>query len=129
MSAPIGSLPATTSLAVSIHHAATAAGATTIPVGSVSAPVRHVAMVEAFVRPTASRTATPPAHASDAAPRPEANAQLMTVTVERGDSAWSLAEKHLGEPMRWRELWDLNRHTVQPDPNHCHQVAPSEPST
>lgn len=37
------------------------------------------------------------------------------VTVRRGDSAWALAEQHLGDGMRWRELWELNRDRPQPD--------------
>jgi len=37
------------------------------------------------------------------------------ITVARGDSAWSIAEEHLGDGMRWRELWDANRAVVQPD--------------
>jgi nucleoid-associated protein YgaU len=103
-------------LAVSIHHAATAAGAATLPVGFVPAPVRHVAIVEPFVRPTPTRAAPATAQTFSAVlDRQNTNEQLRTVTVERGDSAWSVAEKHLGDPMRWRELWELNRHTVQPD--------------
>jgi LysM domain len=103
-------------LAVSIHHAATAAGAATIPIGFVPAPVRHVAIVEPFVRAVPARAAAiSPRPAGVVLDRQAANEDLKTVTVERGDSAWSLAEKHLGDPMRWRELWDLNRYTVQPD--------------
>lgn len=37
------------------------------------------------------------------------------VTVARGDSAWALAEQHLGDGMRWREIWELNRDRPQPD--------------
>jgi nucleoid-associated protein YgaU len=102
-------------LAVSIHHAATAAGAATIPTGFAPAPMRQVAVVEPFVRPMPARAAPAARTSSAVLDRHATNAQLRTVTVERGDSAWSLAEKHLGNPMRWRELWDLNRHTSQPD--------------
>ena len=35
--------------------------------------------------------------------------------VARGDSPWSLAERHLGDGLRWRELWDLNRGVPQAD--------------
>jgi hypothetical protein len=31
------------------------------------------------------------------------------------DSLWKLAGRHLGDPRRWREIWDLNRGTVFPD--------------
>ncbi len=39
----------------------------------------------------------------------------LTVTVVRGDSPWSLAETHLGDGLRWRELWEANSARVQPD--------------
>lgn len=70
-----------------------------------------------------SPTATPP---TLAAPLPDTPVIAVpggaatvparaSVTVARGDSAWSMAEAHLGDGMRWRELWDLNREVVQPD--------------
>ncbi len=31
-----------------------------------------------------------------------------TYTVQRRDSLWAIAETQLGDPMRWREVWDLN---------------------
>lgn len=39
----------------------------------------------------------------------------VVITVGPRDTAWSLAETHLGDGMRWRELWDANREVVQPD--------------
>ena len=38
-----------------------------------------------------------------------------TVVVERNDSPWLIAERYLGDGMRWRELWDLNRGVKQAD--------------
>lgn len=38
-----------------------------------------------------------------------------TVTVGHGDTPWSLAEAHLGDGTRWREVWELNRAITQPD--------------
>lgn len=35
--------------------------------------------------------------------------------VRRGDSLWDLAERHLGDPLRWRDLFELNRGRRQPD--------------
>ncbi len=102
-------------LAVSIHHAATAAGAATMPMGFAPAPVRQVAVVQPFIRSTPPRMPETLCPVGSVAPSHVTTVGLRTVTVERGDSAWSLAEKHLGDGMRWRELWDLNRHTVQPD--------------
>lgn len=40
---------------------------------------------------------------------------LPVVRVARGDSPWSLAERHLGDGLRWRELWNLNRGVLQAD--------------
>jgi DNA-binding SARP family transcriptional activator/nucleoid-associated protein YgaU len=42
-------------------------------------------------------------------------APAPTITVSRGDSPWALAESHLGDGMRWRELWEANRTRSQPD--------------
>lgn len=38
-----------------------------------------------------------------------------TITVGRGDTAWSLAADHLGDGARWREIWEVNRDRAQPD--------------
>ncbi len=35
-------------------------------------------------------------------------------TVRPRDSAWRIAERHLGDGRRWRELWQLNRGLPQP---------------
>jgi len=41
----------------------------------------------------------------DSAPAPPEK----TYTVVRRDTLWGLAERHLGDPLRWREIYDLNR--------------------
>jgi DNA-binding SARP family transcriptional activator len=38
-----------------------------------------------------------------------------TYTVRRGDTLWGIAERQLGDPLRWRELEHLNRGRLQPD--------------
>ena len=30
-------------------------------------------------------------------------------TVRRGDSLWSIADSFYGEPLRWEEIWEVNR--------------------
>src|SRR5262249_57824859 len=63
------------------------------------------AAVGAAVADAATTAPTP------AAPTP---APQATIVVQRGDSPWSLAETHLGDGLRWRELWDLNASRAQP---------------
>lgn len=55
--------------------------------------------------------AAPDLRVSDAAvPEP-----IKTCTVQARDDLWHLAQKHLGDPMRWREIYELNRGAAQPD--------------
>ncbi len=37
------------------------------------------------------------------------------ITVRPRDNLWDLAEAHLGDPFRWREIFELNRGRLQPD--------------
>jgi len=45
----------------------------------------------------------------------EAEPEPVTVAVQRGDSLWRIAARHLGSGDRWREIFDLNRGRVQAD--------------
>lgn len=59
-----------------------------------------------------------PLVADTTATAPESNPAVPVgrrVVVETPSDAWNLAEQHLGDGMRWRDLWTHNRHTVQPD--------------
>lgn len=58
-------------------------------------------LVEPAGRPPNSGDPTP-------APTAAAGADRPVVTVERHDSYWAIAERTLGDPMRWREIRDLN---------------------
>lgn len=49
-----------------------------------------------------------------AAPDPSA-ADHPTVTVQRHDSYWAIAERTLGDGLRWREILDLNAGRTLPD--------------
>jgi DNA-binding SARP family transcriptional activator len=62
---------------------------------------------------TAAETTRPPAVSLPAA-IPGAST-LPEIEVRRGDNPWDLATTHLGDPMRWRELWELNRGVPQAD--------------
>jgi hypothetical protein len=54
------------------------------------------------------------ATATTAAPS-EATPPPPTCVVAPRDSLWKLAEVHLGDGLRWREIWDLNRDKSFPD--------------
>jgi LysM domain len=48
------------------------------------------------------------------APAP-APAEAPTYSVQRRDTLWDIAERHLGDPFRWREIFDLNQGRPQAD--------------
>jgi DNA-binding SARP family transcriptional activator len=35
--------------------------------------------------------------------------------VKRRDTLWRIAERHLGDPLRWKEIFELNKGRTQPD--------------
>ena len=41
--------------------------------------------------------------------------ELPRYVVQERDSLWRIAEARLGDPLRWREIYDLNHAVVQPD--------------
>jgi nucleoid-associated protein YgaU len=67
-------------------------------------------------------TPIPTAAAGDVAAVPEATSatagdasRLPSITVQRGDTLWDLAERHLGDPLRYTQIRDLNVGRSQPD--------------
>lgn len=46
-------------------------------------------------------------------PTPSSSPPIVTVVA--GDHPWGLAERHLGDGLRWHEIWDLNKGAAQPD--------------
>ena len=71
---------------------------------------------------TNTRPPTPPSNATQASP-----AELPTITTVRGDTLWQLAQEHLGDGMRWREIADLNVGRAQPDGGHLEIDKPIMP--
>lgn len=82
------------------------------PAAALSAvPVAAVAMPFDVATPAPAATADVDPSATSAS-----TAQaLPTYTVVRYDTLWGLAEAHLGDPLRWPELFALNVGRQQPD--------------
>ena len=58
---------------------------------------------------------TEAAVAAAAEATPDAAAPVTTYVVRADDTLWDLAQTHLGDPLRWREIYDMNRGRLQPD--------------
>ncbi|MCX6462672.1 MAG: LysM peptidoglycan-binding domain-containing protein [Pseudonocardiales bacterium] len=61
--------------------------------------------------PTGPRPADP----AQVVPAPGQDGTGPVHVVERRDSLWRIAETVLGDPLRWREIYDLNAGREQPD--------------
>ncbi|HET7489172.1 MAG TPA: hypothetical protein VFJ85_14670 [Acidimicrobiales bacterium] len=55
----------------------------------------------------------PPAATEASAPAPPV--YVVEPWAESRDCLWNIAERHLGDGLRWREIWELNRGRTQPD--------------
>ncbi len=62
--------------------------------------------------PAAANGTRPPNAITPAAPSPGAS---TTYVVRRGDTLWGIAERQLGDPLRWSEIYQLNEGRPQPD--------------
>ncbi len=65
----------------------------------------------------AAQPASPPAAAQQqAVPTPErADERPIVYTVQEGDTLWDIAGRHLGDQIRWPQIYALSTHLVQPD--------------
>jgi DNA-binding SARP family transcriptional activator len=82
---------------------------------TVSGDIPVPAQVMDLELPHRPRYEPPPISPPAAPDAPQRPVPLPEIDVRRGDNAWELAQRHLGDPMRWREIWDLNRGRTQPD--------------
>lgn len=107
-----GTFGAQQSLARTLVQAVVAIGATATAASVIATPwISHADAVTAGPTPASGSDL---AYAPTNAPRQQApvkhRSQPTTeVVVARGDSLWSIAERHLGAGERWREIAELNR--------------------
>lgn len=96
--------------------------AATLAILAPFAPRAASAAPATFARPapvTVSVSAAPAAVAlaapAVAVAAPAATDAVTIHVVRPGDTLWDLAANRLGDPLRWRELFDTNRGKAQPD--------------
>jgi nucleoid-associated protein YgaU/DNA-binding SARP family transcriptional activator len=94
------------------------------PVAAGAAPI--VATAPASTGTDAPAAAATPAavpSATSVQPTRSDRDPLPTVVVQRHDTLWSLAERHLGAGTRYTEILELNRGVTQPDGRRLEQAA------
>ena len=85
-----------------------------------AAPVALVQTIHVQPRLEASPERSDGSASEEPGPAPDAGAraegrQLPHYLVERRETLWRIAERHLGDPLRWREILELNQVHAQAD--------------
>lgn len=97
-------------------HTSAAVGAVPPAIATTASPAVVAVVEPAQPTPQPLPTADVPERPSrDTGHHTSDGQDTQVIEVKKGDNAWSLAQAHLGDGMRWRELYDLNRDRRQPD--------------
>ncbi len=86
-----------------------------IPTAFTTDPAGHHGTLTRPAPPSPAPTSHPTTTAASATSRAHAGEGGLEVTVHRGETLWSLAEKHLGDGTRFREIAHANYGRPQPD--------------
>ena len=88
--------------------------ATAVTAPEPHSPARHAAVqtVEAQVDEAAE---APAAQAEHKAGKAQKYTEVRPPNGRHHDTLWGIAERTLGDPLRWKEIWELNKHRLQPD--------------
>lgn len=120
---PAGRAPVLPGLQPAVAHLLAAAVLLTGVLGSHRPAPASLATLAAATYPVAvsepvvadpDAVAAPPAARAGVAADPQAG-PAATYTVQRNDSWWEIAEAHLGDGLRWKELRSLNVGRTMPD--------------
>jgi nucleoid-associated protein YgaU len=79
-----------------------------------SAPEPSAAVGPTDPMPVAPATPMPAPALTPASSLAAAVPATLTYVVQPGDNLWDLAAAHLGSPLRWHELYDLNQDRAEP---------------
>ncbi|MDH6580786.1 tetratricopeptide repeat protein [Kitasatospora sp. MAP5-34] len=98
-------------LAIATSLRSTPAHRATMTLAGWSSPI--AATAPAVPQATAPRT-----HNAVRTPAISRTQSTGTCTVRPGDTLWDLADRHLDNPLRWEEIYELNKLLPQPDGRH-----------
>lgn len=108
--------PTTATAAVVTPPAPPAAALADHSISAPAAPAGSSAWAGASARLVAADTAaTAAAESGTPAVEPRAQKVWQDYTVDRGDTLWDIAERELGDPYRWTELYGATLTVKQPD--------------